>query len=239
MPRKPAAAPPVRRRPGRPRGGVVAADTRQAIVEAAIRCFARQGYDKASNRRIATDAGVTATLLYHYFDSKPALYRCALQSANRMLVDAYRSAAAEIPDATSMEQLCLGLEKALALSRRYVGLMAFAAASAGEIARHDELDWLDPADAAAFPEFFRALLGRARRRGELASGVDIEAAAQMLVACISGLAALDGTPTGTRDLAALLSAFQGMLRGDLMPAHGRARACNPEMKPRNAGELTA
>ena len=232
MPRKPTDIPAVRRRPGRPRGGVVMADTRQAIIEAAIRCFAQQGYDKASNRRIAADAGVTATLLYHYFDSKPALYRCALQTANAMLVDAYRSAAARIPDATSMEQLCLGVEHALALSRRQAGLMAFAAASAGEIARHDELDWLDPADADAFPEFFRELLRRAHRRGELARGVDVEAAAQMLVACISGLAALDGTPTGTKDLATLLRAFQRMLSGDLMLARNLAGTRNGNVRRR-------
>lgn len=212
--------PVVRRRPGRPRGGVVMADTRRNIIDAAIRCFAQQGYDKASNKRIAADAGVTATLLYHYFDSKPALYRCALQAANDMLVEAYRSAAAKRPDATSMEQLIAGVEQALAVSRRRPGLMAFAAASSGEIARHDELDWLDPADASAFPEFFRGLLRRARRRGELGRDVDIEAAAQMLVACISGLAALEGTPTGTKDLGALLQVFQRMLNGDLMLTRG-------------------
>ncbi len=221
MPRKPAATAPARRRPGRPRGGSVAADTRQRIIEAAIRCFASQGYAKASNKTIAADAGVTATLLYHYFDSKAALYRSALQAANAILVDAYRSACEELPDGTSMGQLCLGLEKVLALSRRYPGLMAFAGASAGEIARYDDLDWLDPEDANAFPEFFRGLLRRARRRGELGRGVDIEAAAQMLIACISGLAAVDGPPTGSKDFASLLRAFERMLSGELMLSNGR------------------
>lgn len=198
----------------------MAAETRQRILAAAIRGFASQGYGKASNRSIAAEAGVTATLLYHYFGSKAALYRSALQATNAILVDTFRSACAEIPEASSLAQLCQGLEKVLALSRRRPGLLAFAGAAAGEIARNDALDWLDPEDARAFPQFFRELLLRARRRGELGRGVDIEAAAQMLVACISGLAALESTPAGTTDLAARLRAFERMLRGDLMRSGG-------------------
>lgn len=210
-------------------------ETRQRIIEAAIRCFAQQGYGNASNRRIAADAGVTATLLYHYFDSKAALYRSALQSANRILVDAYRSACVELPDATSTRQLCRGLEKVLALSRRNPGLLAFAAGAAGEIARHDELDWLDPEDADAFADFFRGLLRRARRRGELGRGIRIEAAAQMLIACISGLAALDGSPTRTRDLAAMVRAFERMLNGDLMSPEGAMPPAAPQARRRPDG----
>ena len=207
---------PRRRRPGRPPGGSVAVDMRQRILKAAIICFARDGYAKASNRSIAREAGVTAPSLYHYFDSKAVLYRSALQDANGMLVQAYRAACAAHPQAGSMEQLCFGIEKVIALSRRHPGLMAFAAAAAGEIERHDELEWLDPEDAEAFPEFFRDLLRRARDRGELGAGIDIEAAAQMLIACISGLAGLGGTLPATRSFAAVLRAFERMLRGDLM-----------------------
>ncbi|MCX7162643.1 MAG: TetR/AcrR family transcriptional regulator [Rhodocyclales bacterium] len=216
MKRKQTETPAPRRKPGRPMGGSVAADTRQRIIDTAIGCFARDGYAKASNKTIAAEAGVTAASLYHYFDSKAALYLSTLQMGNAVLVDAYRSACAELPEASSMEQLCLGIEKVIALSRRYPGLMTFCAASAGEIGRHEDLDWLDAKDADAFPAFFRELLQRARRRGELGRGINIEAAAQMLIACISGLAALHGTPVATKDFASVLRAFERMLSGDLM-----------------------
>jgi AcrR family transcriptional regulator len=55
------------RRPGGP-------DTRAAIVDAARSSFAAKGYDKASLRGIARDAGVDPALVHHYFDGKAALF---------------------------------------------------------------------------------------------------------------------------------------------------------------------
>ena len=55
------------RRPGGP-------DTRAAIVDAARSSFAANGYDKASLRGIARDAGVDPALVHHYFDGKAALF---------------------------------------------------------------------------------------------------------------------------------------------------------------------
>lgn len=204
------------RKPGRPVGSGSGAETRERLITAAIDCFAREGYAKASNKVIAQQAGVTAALLYHYFDSKAALYRSALQEVNAALVSAYRAACKELPEASSMMQLCLGLEKVIDLSHRRPGLMRFASASASEIERHDELDWLEPDDALAFPIFFRDLLLRAKRRGELGRGINIEATAKMLIACISGLASIHGSLSGADEFARLLRAFERMLQGDLM-----------------------
>ena len=55
------------RRPGRPA-------TRREILEAARDVFAEEGYDRASVRAIARQAGVDPALVYHYFDGKPALF---------------------------------------------------------------------------------------------------------------------------------------------------------------------
>jgi AcrR family transcriptional regulator len=59
-----------RRRGPRP-GGV---DTRAVIVAAARSAFAAKGYDRASLRSIARDAGVDPALVHHYFDSKAQLF---------------------------------------------------------------------------------------------------------------------------------------------------------------------
>ncbi|WP_084530944.1 TetR/AcrR family transcriptional regulator [Nocardia miyunensis] len=48
---------------------------RQAVLAAARRLFAAQGYDAVSIRAIATEAGVTAGLVMSYFGSKDALFR--------------------------------------------------------------------------------------------------------------------------------------------------------------------
>ncbi len=53
-------------------------DTRGVIVVAARRRFATHGYDATSLRSIASDAGVDAALLIHYFGSKEALFISAV-----------------------------------------------------------------------------------------------------------------------------------------------------------------
>jgi len=50
-----------------------AVDKRRAILEAAIRVFARQGYHSTRVSDIADEAGVAYGLVYHYFRSKEAV----------------------------------------------------------------------------------------------------------------------------------------------------------------------
>ena len=59
------------RRPG-------TSDTRAAILDAAARRFATAGYDRASLRAIARDAGVDQKLIAHYFGSKQQLFVAAI-----------------------------------------------------------------------------------------------------------------------------------------------------------------
>jgi AcrR family transcriptional regulator len=61
----------VGRRPGN-------ADTRGEIVEAAKRVFAAKGYDGASLRAVAREAGVDPALVHHYFDGKASLFVAAM-----------------------------------------------------------------------------------------------------------------------------------------------------------------
>lgn len=56
---------------GRPAGGT---DARTKIVDAARAAFAERGYDGATIRRIAGDAGVDPALVHHYFGNKESLF---------------------------------------------------------------------------------------------------------------------------------------------------------------------
>jgi AcrR family transcriptional regulator len=58
-----------------------AAATREAILESAIRHFARSGYDGVGVREIATDAGVTAMMVNRYFGSKEQLFDEAVETS--------------------------------------------------------------------------------------------------------------------------------------------------------------
>ena len=63
------------RRSGRRRGN---SGTREAILVAASRHFAEHGYDRASLRAIAADAGVDQKLIVHYFGPKQRLFVAAV-----------------------------------------------------------------------------------------------------------------------------------------------------------------
>ena len=53
--------------------------TREAILEAARGRFARQGYDGATIRGIAADAGVDPALVHHFFGTKERLFVAAMR----------------------------------------------------------------------------------------------------------------------------------------------------------------
>ncbi len=49
------------------------AQRKRDIMNAALSCFADEGYFQTTNRKIARKAGITEGLIYHYFPSKKAL----------------------------------------------------------------------------------------------------------------------------------------------------------------------
>jgi AcrR family transcriptional regulator len=53
--------------------------TREAILDAARRAFAEQGYQHATIRGVADLAGVDPALVHHYFGTKQALFVAAVQ----------------------------------------------------------------------------------------------------------------------------------------------------------------
>ncbi len=218
MPRKPAShdasATPVRRR-GRPQGSGVAAATRERILRAAVYRFAQSGYAQTSNQDIARAAGITSGSLYHYFDSKAALFHAALRHTTVSLLETYRGACRDAAGQSVVDQLCLGLERVIALARDWPGIVRFGGNAAAEIRHNRELDWLDSELAAAFPDFFRDLVRQAARHGELASATDLEGAAGLLLALTMGLSISHDTDGDEEAFAARVRAYERLLRGEL------------------------
>jgi len=64
-----------RRGPGRRAGE---SRTREAILDAARRRFGEQGYDGATIRGIAADAGVNPALVHHFYGTKEQLFAAAM-----------------------------------------------------------------------------------------------------------------------------------------------------------------
>ena len=61
-------------------------ETRARIITTALRVFGEEGFNKASTRQIAADAGVNPPALQYYFGGKEGLHRaCAQFIIDRML----------------------------------------------------------------------------------------------------------------------------------------------------------
>jgi AcrR family transcriptional regulator len=82
--------------------------TQRAILDAAIDAFARSGYDGASTRDIARDAGIDPRLISRYFGSKEALFAQAVERTYRhplmMLPGQNRALAAALLSDAPLEQ---------------------------------------------------------------------------------------------------------------------------------------
>ena len=61
------------RRLGRP-PSAESSDTRTRITETARLLFSERGFEVTTNKMLAAKAGITTGALYHYFDSKYAIY---------------------------------------------------------------------------------------------------------------------------------------------------------------------
>src|ERR1700761_3255548 len=54
-------------------------ETRARIITTALRVFGAEGFNKASTRQIAADAGVNPPALQYYFGGKEGLHRACAQ----------------------------------------------------------------------------------------------------------------------------------------------------------------
>ncbi|HTJ63839.1 MAG TPA: TetR/AcrR family transcriptional regulator [Alphaproteobacteria bacterium] len=88
------------------------ADVQETILEAALEAFARQGYDGVSVRELNRQVGVSHNLVHHYFGSKEALWRAAIDFGLNRANDAWRlEDLAPLTD--PVEKLKIGLRRFL------------------------------------------------------------------------------------------------------------------------------
>lgn len=155
---------------------------RLRILEAASACFAKHGFTRTRIDDVAAAAGVSRALVYHYFESKPALARAVCDHMLEDWTGAVDRALAEARDVASA--LAAWLRVNLADQRRplLLAILADDAASlrAGweEAYRRALSEWR---------EKLVALLSLGAARGELRADLDPESAAEVLRAMQIGM----------------------------------------------------
>lgn len=208
------------RRLGRP-PAATSAETRRRILVAAQKLFAQYGYDKTTNNDIAADAGLTTGALYHYFDSKQALFLAVLAEQQGRILERFEQAAAE--QATVVEKLCAVLTCAADLHVEDEYVARFVSIAPIEIDRHEEFQvpGSAPRRSGGIAEFFTGIIELGIANGELRRGTDVQAVLNMLLAATSGLAQFAGfldEPTAHRQA---IDTFKMVLRGELFQTVAR------------------
>ncbi|HVH08113.1 MAG TPA: TetR/AcrR family transcriptional regulator [Myxococcota bacterium] len=201
-----------RRRAGRP-AATPSAETRERILRAACERFAAAGYSHARNAEIAEAAGVTSAALYHYFDSKAALFAATYGHYLEVILAAYRAASAAPEGAVA--KLGAMVRTNVALNREHPGLAGFFAFAPLELMRHPELAKLaGERGGVELTSLFRGVLEEGVRRGELPKRLPVAAVVQLLVATSYGLSWSHGISTPAQH-DVVMGAFEALLEGTL------------------------
>jgi AcrR family transcriptional regulator len=187
--------------------------TRAALLAAAERRFARDGYAATTVRDIAADAGVNVALISRYFDGKAGLFEACLQAATAEM----SRAAGGVPD----------------LAGAVESLVALTAGPGGEAGGHDVLGLFLRSSGDAHAE--RARTGALRSFGQGLAGLagwspgdagDLLLRGQLVVAAAMGIRVLRAVG-GPEPLASASAAeLAGPLR-DLVAALLGAPAAQP------------
>ena len=74
-------------------------ERREQLIAAAARVIARSGYDAATVRDVAREAGVSTGVIAYYFEGKDDLFAHVLRSASRVVPGAPRERARRGRDA--------------------------------------------------------------------------------------------------------------------------------------------
>jgi AcrR family transcriptional regulator len=175
-----------RRRPGRPLGAD-GAETRLKILHSARQVFAATGYERASLKQIAQDAGITRNAIAHYYPSKIALYGAALASVQEVVVGQILGAAKGVSGSVHRRVMAV-FETAVEFSQTDETFVRFFVISTAEAITHPELR-----DSALLPidsvrEYVGTLLAAAAHAGEIDSDMDTEATTQVCMDLLWGLA---------------------------------------------------
>ena len=166
------------------------------ILQAARERFARDGYRATTNKLIAADVGITPTAIYHYVDSKAALYAAVYcDTIDRVYTEFEQAAAAE---SHLLARYTAVLRRANEMQLEDSSISGFIVAVAQETQRHPDLLALLKPQRGRHQRFFQQLVADAAEAGELQPDVDCLGLADLLGAVLTGLARMTtiaGDPT--------------------------------------------
>ena len=209
-------SPVTRRRPGRPLGAD-GAETRLKILHSARQVFASTGYERASLKQIAEDAGITRNAIANYYASKIELYGAALASVQAVVAGQILDDAKNVTGSVHRRVMAV-FETAVAFSQTDETFVRFFVISTVDAITHPELreKALLPIDSVR--QYVGNLLATALHAGEIDTEMDTEATTQVCMDLLWGLAMDIGFYSDEQRTERTMRAIDRIVSATLAPA---------------------
>lgn len=212
----PVSSPVTRRRPGRPLGAD-GAETRLKILHSARQVFASTGYERASLKQIAEDAGITRNAIANYYASKIELYGAALASVQAVVAGQILDDAKNVTGSVHRRVMAV-FESAVAFSQTDETFVRFFVISTVDAITHPELreKALLPIDSVR--QYVGNLLATALHAGEIDTEMDTDATTQVCMDLLWGLAMDIGFYSDEQRTERTMRAIDRIVSATLAPA---------------------
>jgi AcrR family transcriptional regulator len=187
---------------------------RAQILQAAMVCFARQGYRATSMDDVVRESGLSVGAIYSYFASKEDLF-LALSDDRAEQTLAYLNHLFRRPGPMA-EKTREAVDYFFALlSDELVPLARVNVEFMSEAARSERVKERQERRCESVRQFMRWLLSEAQRQGEIRPEVDINAAAELMLALNEGILLLSVSGLRNVSLDALKPAYLSLLNNGL------------------------
>lgn len=187
---------------------------RAQILEAAMACFGRQGYHLTSIDDVVRESGLSVGAIYSYFASKEDLFLALSDDRSNQtlayLNDLFRRPgpmAHKTHEAVDYFFRLLS-DELISLARVNVEFMS-------EAAKSERIQERQARRCESVRQFMRWLLTEAQHQGEIRHDVDIEAAAELMMALNEGILLLSVVGVRKVSLDALKPAYLALLNSGL------------------------
>jgi len=203
------------RRPGRP-PAAKADDTRRRIIQAARLVFSERGYDGATFQAIAARADLTRPAINHYFSSKRALYREALEQTNDSIIGAGIEQAER--ETTLVARLTAFISSAVRADSENPAGSALIITGILESQRHPEWNRTENDSVRIAREFLTRVVNDAIERREVAADIDVSALVESLLVILCGVGLYAGYVESYQEMLAVTGMLRQLLEGALWGA---------------------
>lgn len=187
---------------------------RAQILEAAMVCFARQGYRATSMDDVVRESGLSVGAIYSYFPSKEDLFLAISDERSEQTLE-YLNDVFHQPG--PMGDKCreavdyffrLLSDELLTLARVSVEFLS-------EAGKSDRVKERQQRRLETLRQFYRWLLTEGQREGEVRDDVDVDAAAELMLALNQGILLLSAAGLRHESLEALKPAYLSLLNTGL------------------------